>query len=411
MPTLSEALRSFGVRIGARDLPPRPPRGAHAIDQVLDGRLHLTEFGNAFVVETTYPSDYRHGRATLALSTSLKTIAEWARDERLAQTGPEQLVFLDTETTGLAGGTGTYAFLIGAGRFDGKGFRLVQFFMRDPIEEAALLAALVEFLDGCGALVTFNGKSFDVPLLSTRYVVNGHESPLASFAHVDLLPLARRLWRERLESRALSSLEKHILGAVRAEADVPGREIPQMYFDYLQTGDARPLTRVFYHNAMDVLAMVALLNHIAQMLDDPLNFVAHHALDLIAIGNLFQRLGRLDEAARTYARALELDLSEEIFRRTAARLSLVEKSRGEFLSATALWRDAARRHEIYAHVELAKYYEHKIRDYAEAADWTRTALAIVTSRDSTLEIRRAWQSDLERRLGRLETKMGMQKDD
>ncbi len=411
MPTLSEQLQSLGVKIGARDLRPPLPRSVHAIEQVVEGRLHATERGDAFVVETTYPTDYRHGRATLAMNASLNTIAAWARDERLARVDPTRLLFLDTETTGLAGGTGTYAFLVGVGRFDGTSFRLAQFFMRDPIEEGAMLAALLEFLDRCDGLVTFNGKWFDVPLLCTRYIVNGHEPPLASFAHLDLLPLARRLWRQRLESRALSALEKHILGAERAEADVPGWQIPQMYFDYLRTGDARPLTRVFYHNAMDVLAMTALLSHVAQMLDDPLTFAVEHGLDLIAIGKIFEPLGRLDEAARVYARALELDLSEQAFRETVARLSFVEKRRGQYTSAVKLWRDAARRREIYAHVELAKYCEHTIRDYVEAAEWTRRALAIVRSVDSTPEMRRAWQADLERRLARLESKMSMDRDE
>src|SRR5574341_1007281 len=354
MTTLSDRLKSLGVRIGARDLQPPLSRTACAIEQVMDGRLHRTQYGDAFVVETTYPLDYQHGHAKISLTGSLQTIADWAREARLAQSDPKRLVFLDTETTGLAGGTGTYAFLIGIGRLNDKGFRLTQFFMRDPTEEAAVLSGLAEHLDG-SVLVTFNGKSFDVPLLATRYTLNGHQPQLRSLAHLDLLPLARRLWRERLESRALGFLEQQILGMQRTQEDVPGWLIPQMYFDYLRTGDARPLARVFYHNAMDVLAMAALTNHVAQLLENPLTFAEGHALDLVAIGKLFEDLRRLDEAACVYGRALELQLSEDLFRQSARRLSFVEKRRGQYPAAVALWREAARRKEIYAHVELAKY--------------------------------------------------------
>jgi len=135
----------------------------------------------------------------------------------LAQADPEGFVFLDTETTGLAGGTGTFAFLIGLDASMAMISKLSQYFMRDPAEESALLAAVAEFIHPCQALVTFNGKSFDVPLLNTRYTLQAISSPFANLSHVDLLPLARRLWRDRLPSRALGYLETSILGAKRTK--------------------------------------------------------------------------------------------------------------------------------------------------------------------------------------------------
>ena len=250
--------------------------------------------------------------------------------------------------------------------------------------------------------MTFNGKAFDVPLLNARYITNRSDTPFARVPHLDLLPLARRLWRDRLESRALKSLETHILGAERTDEDIPGFLIPQMYFDYLQTGDARPLQRVLYHNAMDVVAMAALLSHVAQLLSDPITFAAEHGLDLVSIGKLFEDLGRLEDAARIYARGLELDLPEESFRQTTRRLAVVHRRRGEMEAAIELWRSAAGNRQIYAHVELAKYYEHKARDYTEAAQWTRAALVIV--HESAPDARREWLAALEHRLKRLEAK-------
>ncbi len=403
MPTLSDKLKSLGVQVGARDLPP-PVRNPLSIERVVPGRLQLTESGPAFVVETVYPADYRHGRVGLPVTASRQTVAEWARDARIAECGPESFLFLDTETTGMAGGTGTYAFLVGIGRFAGDEFRLAQILMRDPMEEPATLTLLQELLHPTDALVTFNGKAFDVPLLNARYITNGRDTPFPPLAHLDLLPLARRLWRERLESRALGSLEIHILGAHRTEDDLPSWLIPQVYFDYLRTGDARPLKRVLYHNAMDVVAMAALLNHISLLLADPLTFAVEHGLDMIAVGKLFEHLGRHAEAAELYERGLEYDLEEPVFRQTFERLALLQRRRGNLPAAVELWQKAARSRQIYAFVELAKYYEHRARDDALAAQWAQDALDIITAPGSPAYLRQRWQADLEHRLARLKTR-------
>ncbi len=405
MPTLSEKLKSLGVQVGARDVPPPRPRTAHSIAEVVPGRFHATPYGEAFIVETIYPREYRHGCASLVTRASLATIAEWANEPRLAECAASRFIFLDTETTGLSGGTGTYAFLVGIGRFEGEDFHLTQFFLSDPAGEPALLAALSEFLQPLDALVTFNGKAFDAPLLKTRYIVNRHPVPFAAAAHLDLLPLARRLWRDRLESRALGSLETHILGAQRTEDDVPGWLIPQLYFDYVRTGDARPLKGIFYHNAMDVVAMGALLSHVAQLLEAPFVLAAEHALDLIAIGKLFEELGRLDDAVELYARGLEQEVPTEVWNETIRRLSFVQRRRGQMSSAVELWQEAARARQIYAYVELAKYYEHQLRDYVEAERQTRQALALVLSPDFPRETRGRWLKDLEHRLKRLQAKI------
>ena len=139
----------------------------------------------------------------------------------------------------------------------------------------------------------------------TRYTLHGIPVPFKDFAHLDLLPLARRLWRDRLESRALKYLEENILFAPRTVEEVPGYEIPYLYFDYLRDGDARPLKGVFYHNAMDVVAMAALLSHTAKMLEDPFHEGIEHGLDVIALAKLYEDLGQWDTAARLFERGLE----------------------------------------------------------------------------------------------------------
>ena len=252
MPTLSDRLKAMGVKIGAQDLPAPQKERIYPVEDIAAGRFIETGNGSTYIIEQDFSTNYIQGQVGLQISTKPQTIAEWAGNQQIADDDPESLVFLDTETSGLAGGTGTFAFLVGVGRYTPGGFHLAQFFMRDPIEEPALLLALEEFLAPCRTVVSFNGKAFDVPLLDTRYILQGWKSPFKDFSHIDLLHLARRLWRDRLPSRTLANLEVQILHANRTDEEIPGWMIPQIYFDYLRDGDARPLLRVFYHNAMDV---------------------------------------------------------------------------------------------------------------------------------------------------------------
>jgi uncharacterized protein YprB with RNaseH-like and TPR domain len=404
--SLADKLQSLGVSIGATKLTPPKPASAtsYGIDSVVAGAFLPTPRGEVFAVEQIYAPDYCHGISPIVCSLPLSLVAQWANDSRLAELPLSSFAFLDTETSGLAGGTGTYAFMVGIGRFVKDQFVLRQFFMRDPAEEPAMLEAIATFLAPARALVTFNGKAFDAPLLTTRFRLNHIPVPHQGYAHLDLLPLARRLWRDRLESRALKYLEQHILGMTRSREEVPGYEIPWLYADYLRTGDARPLAGVFYHNAMDVVAMAALLTYVNEITQNPYNGRVEHGLDFIALGKLFEDLGRAEEAARLFERGLELDLTESDFSLAVRRLSILQKRRGDYGEALRLWESAAANGHIYAHIELAKYYEHKCRDVKTALYWTRSALEHVQQADLPAYIRKHWLQEIAHRLGRLERK-------
>jgi uncharacterized protein YprB with RNaseH-like and TPR domain len=400
---LADKLKSLGVKVGAADLQPHVQMSKvdFPIQSVVDGSFVSTRRGDTFVTEQTYPSDYHHGLTPLRTSVPLLTIGQWAHDSRLSDLPIDKFAFLDTETSGLAGGTGTYAFLVGVGRFEGEAFHLAQFFMRDPSEESALLEGLMDFLAPCAALVTFNGKAFDAPLLVTRYSLHSIPVPFKDLAHLDLLPLARRLWRDRLPSRALKYLEENILGAPRTAEEVPGYEIPYLYFDYLRSGDARPLKGVFYHNAMDIVALAALMNHIARVLHAPFNGQVEHGLDFIALAKLFEDLNRWEDAARLYERGLEVGVSETEFGPALQRLSTLQRRRGDIEAAVALWKKAADEGHIYAHIELAKYHEHHRRNYDEALKWTQRAEDLVNSMDIPRYEYRHWMEEMEHRKKRL----------
>ena len=391
----------------AADLP-KPERAPRFdIDSVVAGAFLSTRLGDVFVAEQSYGADYLHGSASILCPTPLSLISQWANDPSIADLPHSSLAFLDTETTGLTGGTGTYAFLVGAARFIDGQLVLRQFFMRDPAEEPALLEGLAYFLAPAEALVTFNGKTFDSPLLTTRYTLNRMPVPYKGYSHIDLLPLARRLWRDRLESRALKYLEEHVLGLKRSTEDVPGYLIPWLYFDYLKSRDARPLAGVFYHNAMDVVAMAALLTHMNEIMTNPYEGRVEHGLDFIALGKLFEDLGLWDEAARLFERGLQFQITETDFGTAVKRLAILQKRRGDLEEALRLWEKAAAEGHVFAHIEMAKYYEHKRRDVKSALRWTRSALEHVERNEMSAYERRHWLDEITHRLARLERKDGI----
>jgi uncharacterized protein YprB with RNaseH-like and TPR domain len=404
MSSLSDKLKKMGVQVGAEKLQ-KATGLKFPIHSVVEGELSTNPQGEVFLVEEVFPWEHRHGKIGLKLTSPLALVAAWARDERIAQLTPEQFAFIDTETTGLAGGSGTYAFLVGVGRFEADGFHLAQFFMRDPADEPALLAALEAFLTPCEVLVSFNGKAYDIPLLQARYITNGIPFPWEETAQLDLLHLARRLWRQRLPSRALGYLEEHVLGKTRTGEDTPGWMIPELYFNYLRSGDARPLKGVFYHNAMDILSLAALTEHVAHLLADPLDGRVEYALDLVAIGKLNEDLGNLDQAALILERSLEQELPPDVRHQTTKRLSFIHKRRGEIPLAISLWWQAAADRQIYAHEELAKHFEHSERDFAEALRWTEAALAIISMPGASFADRLLWEGELKHRQSRLLEKL------
>jgi len=403
--TLAEKLKSLGVKQGSAHLPKSEPVSLHEIDKVVTGTYRPGLAGETFVAETTFGAGYRHGQSAIRPEAPFDVLAAWAREPRFLELPLESYAFLDSETSGLAGGTGTYAFLVGVGRFMDGAFRLEQFFMRDPAEEVGMLEALAKFLAPTQALVTFNGKAFDAPLLNTRYSLHNIPLPFKDYAHLDLLPLARRLWCDRLPSRALKYLEENVLSAPRTIEEVPGYEIPYLYFDYLRSRDARPLKGVFYHNAMDVVAMAALLSHVSSMLADPFGKVVEHGLDVVALAKLYEDLGQWDTAAQLFERGLEMELPEADFWLAIQRLAHLQKRRGDLETAVHMWERAATQGQVYAHVELAKYYEHQRGDYAEAKRWTLTAIELVNTLDIPRYMYNHWIEELKHREERLDEKI------
>lgn len=403
--SLSKQLKALGVEVGKVRSPGKARARPYPIESVVEGEFWDAIYGQVFCHEEYYPQDHQHGAMSLWPACPIIRLCEWANAGSLSDADLHNFIFLDTETSGLAGGTGTYAFEIGVGRFTQEGFQLAQFFMRHPGEEPALLAGLAEFMDGMQAVVTYNGKAFDIPLLNTRFTLQGISSPFEDIHHFDLLPLARRLWRIRLESRTLSNVENHILGVNRDEQEVPGYLIPEMYFEYLKSQDARPLTGVFYHNAIDILSLAGLFSHMAYLLHEPHSSAIVHPEDIVALARFFESAGDSSQAEALYQKALQGKLPDDLYLDTQARLSFLLKRKGDWPSALILWEQAAQAYQLYAFEELAKYYEHHARDLQAARAWVENAKSTLEAAHVPAYEYQYWQMSLDHRLERLNRKL------
>lgn len=405
MDSLADKLKSLGVKTGAPQKPPSPEQKAgFDIAQVVPGQDLPTAFGPTFVIETDYPYEQLHEISRSAHFVDLTTLGQWAGMPDIHQHSIEDFLFLDTETSGLAGGTGTFIFLVGIGHWTASGFHLIQLFMRDPGQEPAMLAGLTHFLEPFKAIVTFNGKGFDVPILNTRHVMNGFTSPFIKFPHIDLLPLARRLWRNRLPSRALKDLETEILGLARTQEEVPGWMIPEIYYEYLRTGDAQPLSGVVYHNAQDIVSLGLLFNHVAGLLAAPLQVSPQQGLDLIAIARLYEEMDQWDQAVHLYEHSLTQGLPLPFFLDTLRRYANLYRKQGRWEEAMRLWVKAVDYHQVDACVELAKHHEHRQRDYEGALHWVEVGQGFVAEIPAS-PLRRLLQADLDHRAARIRQKL------
>ena len=348
------------------------------IEELMRGEVVRTPHGEHFETEKLWERHRRHGSVDISdLADLPDDLLDSLSEGAIPHASPAKWAFLDTETTGLMGGTGTYAFLIGVGSIDAEGFRLRQFFMRDYGEEASLLARLSEHLAQFDVLITYNGKAYDQPLLETRFRMVRARHPFERLTHLDLLFGARRLWKLRLESCRLMELENRILGVER-HGDLPGEMIPYYYFDYLRTQQAFRLVPIFHHNAIDILSLACLTAIVPLAFRSPEQAAFHHGADLIGLARWMSQGERSEEALRLFRRAVDLGLPDDLLFKTLWEVAAMEKRLGRPDEALAVLSDLAASRNPYrarAFEELAKHYEHRERNYEKALELTRSARA------------------------------------
>jgi uncharacterized protein YprB with RNaseH-like and TPR domain len=409
-------------RIEEEDFQRRTPVDSDALAHRLGAVVRKNRHGEHLLLQQWFsspePCDL-HPEALRLLLPAKRGAEEFSPALRERLCDPSQWLFLDTETTGLAGGTGTYAFLIGLAWWESGGLQVEQLFMRDYGEEHSLLVELAARMASRRVLVTFNGKSFDWPLLETRYAMTRSLQPRRPEAHLDLLHTARALWKLRLGSVRLTELERHVLDAPRLgwrrDHDIDSSFIPQFYFDYLRGGSSEPLAGVFRHNQMDLRGLAALAGKVLSLLaDSDPHAVADDPLDIFGLSRLVQRRGQTSRARLLYQSALDAGLPCEAGCAARRELALLAKREGDFERATALWNELAEnpqgdpREALRAFEQLAIYFEHRAKDPLRAAELTRKALALLSrakrSRWTMFEQTTATKLDarFRRRLARVE---------
>ena len=447
-PSLTDRLRGIvggavpRLDAGAR-VPPAPEMSG-SLDQagagraafVLGGSVHIRPEGPVIAVDRRYRAADRHGRTRIGdivqtihdAESALDTLGRAWPSSRIPsggkpsafaaatadKAGLPSLVFLDLETTGLAGGAGTRAFLVGCARLDGDGIATRQFVLPGDEHEKALLAEIVGWAGDGPALVTFNGRTFDVPLIETRFLFHRLRFPLEDLAHVDMLHPARRLWKQRAapagptpdeDKCSLTTLEKRLAGVHRI-GDVAGFEIPSRYFQFLRTGDARPLGAVLEHNRLDLISTALVMARTLSLVQRG-PAAAADPQECLGLARVYDRAGAVDSAEAAYLRAIDMasrvgcepELQADALRRLAwcRRRTARPAEAAEAWAALAMLPrcPAALRRE--AQEALAIHHEHRLRDPATA----RSLVLDLLDGDLALARRDA----AEYRLRRLERKL------
>ncbi|TJY44226.1 hypothetical protein E5161_02215 [Cohnella pontilimi] len=392
------------------------------------------EAGSFLLRRIVYPYPYRHGRYALEdlrlCAPHLQPVAwrqnrsdkkkRWVPETADEFPAPEAsgLLFLDTETTGLGVGTGNVPFMIGIGRYRQDAFVVEQTLIRHPGEERAMLTWLQEQFRGVTHLVTYNGRTFDWPVLVNRFILNGWRRSSAEPGHLDLLHPSRALWKYTLPTCRLSTVEEERLGIIR-EQDVPGSLAPELYVRYLGDGNPEHLYGVYVHNEKDVLTLASLAVHFGHLLGGGLGTAAEEPTDAeerFRTGAWLEQHGQPSEAERLYDLLAEATEQGEGGGEIGWRLALAAKYKrlGSLHRAVPMWEQAAslaeasRLPRLEAHLELAMYYEHRLKDFASALRYAESALGLARRRASLVRLSAAGRQErerLERRVNRLKRKL------
>jgi len=393
------------------ELAQRRAAGEFEIDKIVSGEvIGDPEEGGFYLVRRAYPLDTPQGNVTLgeALLALPEYVALSANDNDLQDFTPETALFMDTETTGLSGGSGTVAFLVGVGYFEGDVFRLEQVFMRDFNDEEPMLRYLDGVFKGRDTVVTYNGKSFDIPLLRTRFIQNRLRFRLDAALQYDLLHAARRFWKRRLGDCTLVNIEREVLG-MRRHGDVPSVEIPEIWLEYLRTRDARRLEQVFYHHKMDILSLAALAGRLSQSLSLPQGEGFEHLEDRLSLVRVYFIQKNYMKVTEYGRRLLEEEAEAAIRCECLYLMGMATKRLQQWSEMEEAWTLllAERPRDLVARLELAKHYEHRARNLlaaeqicAETVDFLETRSALEGD-EQPLGL-----MDFRRRLERIRRKLG-----
>ncbi len=416
--TRSQKIRTAWERIDGED--------GLSVKQKLERLISLTDKGQAAVrpeprpaaklrrepvriIENSFVLGARYGQIPISMGLQIPgtVLSFLSRDGGFRDLDLSSAVFIDLETTGLAGGTGTVPFLVGLAYYRDERFRVTQFFLDDMGEEGRLLEELGRFVREMGfrSVVSYNGKAFDLPLIETRFALHRTPCPLRDLPHLDFLFSARSLWKHKYESCRLFDLAQAIVHAARAE-DIPGAEVPLRYFQYIRSGDFSLIEPVLYHNQEDLLSLLGVIVAGAVLIERNREAAERgeaDAMDLYGVARLFERAGDMTTTTALLERALAGGLTAEVSHQARKKLSGHFKKNKDWDKALGFWREMAAGDEFDCFRELAMYFEHRAKDYAEAVRFATEGLAVSKGRSPAAE------RDFEKRLDRLRRKMAKAK--
>jgi len=357
--------------------------------------------------ENSYPLGVKYGKANL--SSGLKIDGDilscLSKDPAFKDLDLSSALFIDLETTGLSGGVGVVPFLVGMGYYKEEKFNVVQYFLGELAEEGRMIQGIAQFFSDMDfqSVVTFNGKTFDMPLLETRFILYRQPFPLDGLPHLDFLYSARSLWRHKHESCRLCHLAREVVEADRSE-DIPSAEIPWRYFQFLQTGNFELIEPILYHNGEDILSLLGVVIMGAQIFSEDEEICLVDAMDFFGAGKIMEKVGAQQKSVLFFQRALNGRLTDEVSLEARKKLSLYFKRNGEWEKAVPLWQEMASAqktsiHQLFSCRELAMYFEHQLKKYEEAAKIAEEGLV------SSFGLSYYYEKEFRHRLERLKQKI------
>ena len=401
MSDLLKKLKSLGLKIEKGSDIHSGSEYKRSIDKVIQGEWLESHGERVYISRKSFPFGSSHGKVIFEKNLRFESLTQFWGIENIKEYQLKDFLFIDTETSGLSLGAGSIIFLFGGCFFSEQGLEIIQYFLEDPTSELLFLANIDELIHSHKCLVSYNGKSFDIPMLRSRMILNRMSYVNLGKDHLDLLHFARSLWKLRMESRRLSDIEKEIMTFQRTEDEVPGWLVPQLYQDYLTSGDAAPLKGVFYHNENDIVSLAALFSHINKMVSDKSTLDSANILDIISIGSIYQKAGNLSLSEDFYKIGLDKGIPLELDYKILRNYANLMKKQNKWMEAIKLWKMAADKNDPESCIELAKYFEHRELDYNTAAIWVETAMKIVISADGSEIL----MEELKHRKRRLESKI------
>jgi uncharacterized protein YprB with RNaseH-like and TPR domain len=363
-------------------------------------------------IENPYPLDVKYGKVKLSSGLEIKgnILTCLSKESAFENLDLSTALFIDLETTGLSGGSGVVAFLVGLGFYRDDKFYVAQFFLGELAEEEKMIQELGQFFSQMNfqSVVTFNGKGFDMPLLETRFILHKQPFILSELPHLDFLFPARSLWRHKHESCRLYHLAREVVEADRSE-DIPSAEIPWRYFEYLNTGNFDLIEPILYHNQEDILSLLGVIIVGSFFFSDEKKQKFTDAMDLYGAGRVMENVGEVEKSVHFFKRALEEGLSDELSLSAKKKISYYFKKNQEWKNAVSLWKemtssDTQSKDQLCSFRELAMYLEHKEKKYEEARKIAEEGYVL------SLDFSSYFEKDFTHRRERLKRKIQRQKE-